>query len=142
MAAVLIGAVIVGISITVERRSADGLRARVEAAEQPTAGLAAEPAGAVRPWIEPTVEPSTVVEVPDPAQIENDRRDRCRLDRETMAAVAVAYVTQTRNLPDDPGVVETTWLRDVPGGWNDAWDFHVDGAGLTVVPAEGGDCDM
>ena len=81
-------------------------------------------------------------DTPDPDGLERSQLEQCRLDYGTMTAVATAYVTQTRSLPDDPDEVETTWLSDKPDGWNNQWDFNVNADGLTVIPVPGGTCDL
>ena len=142
--AVFAGA-IAGVPVIAERRADDVPAVQLVPDAAPTADpeantVVTEPA--LRPWLEPDDVPAPIDDTPDPDELERSQLEQCRLDYGTMTAVATAYVTQTRSLPDDPDEVETTWLSDKPDGWNNQWDFNVNADGLTVIPVPGGTCDL
>lgn len=143
-AAILVGG-IVAIPAIAARQGNDEPVARLQPDAPPTAEpdtdvVVTEPP--LRPWLEPIDVPVPTDLTPNPDALQRAQLEQCRLDYGTMTAVALAFVTQTRSVPDEPDVVASTWLHEMPDGWNDEWRFDVAADGLLVVPTPGGACDL
>ena len=145
VAAILVGGIF-GLLAVADQRNDDGPAALL----QPDPPLTAEPEADVvafagpqlRPWLEPAGVPLPVDDSANPDEPRRAQLEQCRLEQGTMASIAMAFITQTRSVPDDPDVIESTWLHEVPDSWNNEWDFKVVGGGLIVVPRPGGACDL
>lgn len=144
MAAAVLAAGVFGVPAIAERNDSDGPAAELvpDADAQPDAVSAGdvEPV----PWLEPTENsvPAPVDDTLDPDEARRRQLARCEVEHGTMTSIALAFVTQTRSVPDNLDEVESTWLREAPDGWNNEWTFQIVGDGMTIVPTPGGACDL